>query len=328
MKEEERASLVTLLQEFRSLNPLFEVPSRHTLSRYITAFFGGFHSHFPFIHTPTYNPTCSPVELTLAICATGAQYCFETRSSERLFTLAEAIAFERLRREENRFSSQARSLAMSRISVGPVVGQHLGPWTPLDLAKTLLILVGFATWAKSDLLERAFCMRDLLVHVLRDVGLQEADTDSLPTSSPAARWDHWIQAESARRTKLVAFTYINVHSIAYNVRPSLWTSELNLRLPCRTTEWQAPSPAQWTNLRRDDTEDQMMFQDALLALLSPTTSSTVQPIPSPIGNYILLHALLQRIYIIRELSYSINPISLISAHDLHVVSYVIPCVIA
>jgi hypothetical protein len=43
--------------------------------------------------------------------------------------------------------------------------------------------------------------------------------------------DQWVQRESTRRTKLVAFCYINVHSIAYNIHPVLWSSELHLRLP-------------------------------------------------------------------------------------------------
>lgn len=134
-------------------------------------------------------------------------------------------------------------------------------------------------------------------------------------------WDQWVQLESARRTKLVAFCYINVHSIAYNVHPLLWSSELHLRLPCCTPQWQATSAAQWSALRRDNKEDQMPFQQALSVLLQgPTCTETVHPIPSPIGNYILLHALLQRIHVVRELSFPMTPSTKISTAELQTVS--------
>ena len=302
----------------------FEIPSRHTLTRYITAFFGGFHSHFPYIHRSTFQPSCSPLELTLSMAAAGAQYCFEKRSSERLFWIAKAMVFERLRQEGRHFGPQTLGLIASNSVYTPEAEppmRRMGPWTPLDMAKTLLTLVGFATWERKDLLQQAFCLRGLLVQTLRDIGLHEENANNIGSTSRSAMWDQWVQLESARRTKLVAFCYINVHSIAYNVHPLLWSSELHLRLPCCTPQWQATSAAQWSALRRDNKEDQMPFQQALSVLLQgPTGTETVQPIPSPIGNYILLHALLQRIHVVRELSFPMSPSTRISTSELQTVS--------
>jgi hypothetical protein len=96
-----------------------------------------------------------------------------------------------------------------------------------------------------------------------------------------------------------------VHTIAYNLHPLLWSSELHLRLPCCTPEWEASSATQWSATQRDGKEAQMHFQQALSILLQGTRDTdSVHPIPSPIGNYILLHALLQRIHIVRDLSVS------------------------
>jgi hypothetical protein len=252
----------------------FEIPSRHALTRYITAFFGGFHSHFPFIHVPTYKPSCSPLELTLAMCAAGAQYCFEQRSAERLFRLAKAMVFERLRQEESRFGPQTLAFITSTNMLSPeaVTRKCSGPWSPLDLAKTLLILVGFATWERKDLLQQAFALRGLLVQTLRDIGFREEEPSTNGSTSRSAMWDQWVQRESARRTKLVAFCYVNVHSIAYDTHPLLWSSELHLRLPCCTQEWQATSAAQWIALQRDGKGDHMPFQQALSILLQGITS--------------------------------------------------------
>jgi hypothetical protein len=321
--DEHRNFLVSLQSSFPPPISTFEIPSRHTLTRYITAFFGGFHSHFPYIHRSTFKPSCSPVELTLSMAAAGAQYCFEKRSSERLFHVAKAMVFERLRQEEKYFGPQTLGLVASSDVFSPGATsskRRTGPWCPLDMAKTLLTLVGFATWERKDLLQQAFYLRGLLVQTLRDIGLREESSPTAGSSSRSAMWDQWVQLESARRTKLVAFCYINVHSIAYNVHPLLWSNEMHLRLPCCTPQWQATSAAQWSAFRRDNKEDQMPFQQALAVLLQGPTSETVQPIPSPIGNYVLLHALLQRIHVVRQLSFSMAPCTNISTPELQTLS--------
>lgn len=45
----------------------------------------------------------------------------------------------------------------------------------------------------------------------------------------------------------------------------------------------------------------------------------VRPIPSPLGNYILLHALLQRIHVVRELSFPATSPATISAGELQTI---------
>ncbi|KAH3903745.1 hypothetical protein HBI56_170420 [Parastagonospora nodorum] len=319
--DEHRNFLISMLENLPSSISSFEIPSRHTLTRYITAFFGGFHSHFPFIHAPTYKPSSSPLELTLAMCAAGAQYCFERRSSERLFRVSKAIVLERLRQEESHFGSQALALTISPSSGAVPAIRRAGPWSPLDLAKTVLILVGFATWERKDLLQEAFVLRSLLVQTLRDIGLSEEQPNTNGSTSRSAMWDQWVQRESSRRTKLVAFCYINVHTIAYDTYPLLWSSELHLRLPCCTSEWEASSAAQWAALQRDGKDNQMLFQHALSILLQGSGGAeSVRPIPSPIGNYILLHALLQRIHVVRELSFSASSTATLSATELDLIS--------
>lgn len=320
--EDHRTVLQSLLSSFPEPICSFVIPSRHALTRYTTAFFSGFHSHFPFIHEPTYKPSCSPIELTLAMCAAGAQYCFEKRSSERLFRVSKAIVFERLRQEEAHFGPQTLAFIASTNMLSPAiaVSTRSGPWEPLDMAKTLLILVGIATWERKDLLQQAFALRTLLVQCLRDSGLKEDDAATNITAPRSAVWDQWVQRESARRTKLVAYCYINVHSIAYNIHPLLWSSEMHLRLPCCTPEWQATTAAQWAALQREGKESQMHFQQALSLLLQGTAGGeSVHPIPSPIGNYILLHALLQRIHVVRELSIPATSPATIPPLELHTI---------
>jgi hypothetical protein len=91
--------------------------------------------------------------------------------------------------------------------------------------------------------------------------------------------------------------------VAYNVYPVLRSNELHLRLPCSTKEWKAPTARQWQSARREIVKEQLHFQEALSLLLRNEDSSVpLDPIPTPLGNYLLLHGLLQRIYIVRDLS--------------------------
>jgi hypothetical protein len=153
-------------------------------------------------------------------------------------------------------------------------------------------------------LSEAFSLRGLLVQVLRDIGLDEPSPDRAPeATTPQVEWMAWVKQESTRRSKLIAFTFLHIHSVAYNVYPVLRSNEVQLRLPCSTGEWKAANPTQWQQARREEHQEQLNFQTALSILLKHSDGTTaLDPIPTPLGNYVLLHGLIQRIHIVRDLS--------------------------
>ncbi|KAL6692408.1 fungal-specific transcription factor domain-containing protein [Trichoderma pleuroticola] len=315
-----RARFNASLEKYHSIIPDFILPSRHTLTRYITSFFEGFHSHLQFLHAPTFRPGNCPIELILAMCATGAQYCFEHRNSRTLFRTSKAIILANLSQREIAVSQGAESM-LSPLNLRTRLTQRLPDphsytvvssnleypnsrsYEAMDTIRCLLILMGYATWEDSELLHEALSLQSLLVHFLRETGLRETVGNS--SSSANLSWIEWSEQESIRRTKLVSFTFIHVHSIAYNIYPALRSNEIYLRLPCSTREWNAQTSAQWQVARRDVKAEQLHYQDALSHLLTNSGSNThIDPTPAPLGNYILLHGLLQRIHLIRELSLS------------------------
>jgi len=236
--------------------------------------------------------------------AIGAQYRFEHRNAERIFHVAKAILHERMSRDSRIASQAAYSMPMG---VHPYThngsdGNGAVSTMPrqMEVISCLLVLMSYATWERAGLVQEAFQLQGQLVQHLRDVGLTE------PHSGPRAQvldWYEWAGQESIRRTKLISFCFIHIHSVAYNVYPSLRSSEIHLRLPCSTREWTANSASEWEAAQRDRGPQQLFFQDALTFLLQKSRSATpVEPIPAPLGNYILLHGLLQRIHIVSELS--------------------------
>lgn len=304
ISEDQRFRLAASLEAFRNVIPEFTLPSRHTMTRYVTSYFEGFHPHIPFIHIPTFRfNECSP-ELALAIMTIGAQYRFEHRNAERIFHVSKAVLYERMSRESRIASQAAYSVPMGVPPYTDNQSDNNGaPNTTsrqMEVIRCLLVLMGYATWERAGLVQEAFQLQGQLVQHLRDIGLSEQPSDP---RAPTLDWYGWADQESIRRTKLISFCFIHIHSVAYNVYPSLRSSELHLRLPCSTREWIANTASDWESAQRDRGPQQLFFQDALTLLLQKSRSQTpVEPIPAPLGNYILLHGLLQRIHIVSELS--------------------------
>ncbi|PYH98670.1 hypothetical protein BO71DRAFT_425917 [Aspergillus ellipticus CBS 707.79] len=312
--EEQRQRLANSLEEFRYLIPDFVLPSRHTLTRYLTSFFAGFHTHLPFIHVPTLRINDRAPELVLAFMTIGAQYRFEHRNAERLFYAAKSIVLYKLSKESSltpfntvvqipfnsiRDSSQRPgpepSLSPTEFAAG------MNAWRQIENIRTLLVLMGYSTWERAELVQEAFGLQTLLVRCLREFGMME-NIIAAPRHAPL-QWHEWAEEESIRRTRFISFCFVHVHSIAYNIYPVLRSSEVHLRLPCSTKEWKAATVHDWEFSQKEVGSQQLLFQDALALLLQPSrTPVLLDPIPAPLGNYILLHGLLQRIHLVSELS--------------------------
>ncbi|RMJ26257.1 hypothetical protein PHISP_02889 [Aspergillus sp. HF37] len=311
--EEQRLRLAASLDKFRHVIPGFILPSRCTLTRYLTSFFEGFDPHLPFIHVPTFRINERTPELVLALLTVGAQYRFEYRNAESLFHAAKAIVFERMSTSSHTHTTATTSAPhngsprqFQQLGRSPEFSSktaaEAGDWIQIENIRCLLALMGYATWeVRTDLLQEAFGIQSLLVRCLREAGLTESTT--ILQKNRHLQWSEWAEEESIRRTKFVAFCFIHVHSVAYNVYPVLRSSEIHLRLPCSTAEWKARSASEWEVAQKEVGSQQLFFQDALTLLLQqPRTTNLLDPIPAPLGNYILLHGLLQRIHLVSELS--------------------------
>lgn len=262
-----------------------------------------------FMHIPTWSVVDSPLELVLSVATIGAQYCFEHRNAERLFRAAKALLFERLHQKVDHFGYKTAALLNMQASISPrsVSGDTRVlrcAWEPIDTVRTLINVMAYATWEMDQsILQQAFGLQELLVQVVRDLGLEEDEEDLVSEEEEEplqSRWLKWARRESVRRAKLIAFSFTHTHSIAYNVYPPLRTNEVRLRLPCHTEEWKAPTATAWQAVR-GGIKQQLLYQEGL-SLLLRDSDSMLDPVPTPIGNYLLLHGLLQRIYIVRDLS--------------------------
>ncbi len=292
----------------------FDLPSRLSLARYVRAYVDGFHRHLPFLHIPSVVSSSTAVELVLAMAAAGAQYCFEPERGVQLFRAARAIATERVRRRdaEKRGASSAATTAAANDDDDP-----------LQSAQALLILMAVATWAMHDEIAReAVAIQSLLASLVRDddgVGAaaaaqprddqQQDDTAAMTAQQLDQRWREWARRESAVRTKFMVFCFFNLHCVAYDVPSPMLASDLvGMKLPCGAAEFEADTAAKWleatkTRRKRRDEKGQQQspfFQDALRALFSPSFASATALSPSSLGNYVLIHAVIQQILMARQ----------------------------
>ncbi|KAI1343125.1 hypothetical protein F5Y15DRAFT_277925 [Xylariaceae sp. FL0016] len=319
---QDREDIVSATNEFATLLPFFELPTRLSLVRYIRAYISGFHEHLPFLHIASLSVRTCSIELLLAMAAVGAQYCFESDKGVELFHAARAIATERIRRRDARIALDKESNGMSNCSRSPVsfgsspsapsthshtvngpLGLPSGADVPaknclpsedlMQSAQALLILMAMATWAKhKEILREALAIQSILASLVRDDGLRAHGEDTGKMT-----WETWVRHESVLRTKYVVFCFFNLHSIVYDIPPLILSSELKLRLPCSAAEFKASTLVKWQEAKEVAGEPSH-FQDALRSLFSRGGKNGTDW-HSSLGNYVLMHAIIQHIFFVR-----------------------------
>ncbi|KAJ6086403.1 hypothetical protein N7467_005317 [Penicillium canescens] len=279
--ESQRISLIGSLSSMEVLMPDFDLPSSDSLTRFLAGYFTGFYPRMPFTHPPSFKIEACHPGLFLAMAAIGAVHRYEMKTAYNLFYVAKMIFLEKQRhRESNEFgrSVNSTSLTSGRNNIQEIRG--------------LLCLLAMASWQKDmELKNEYFMLQSLLASSVRLSGL-----DDTLTQAGDLDWETWAQQESDRRTKLLAFCFLNIQSIAYNLPPGLLSKEIRLRLPCSCPEWTAADATTWEMLRQNTPNEQEYFHIALQNLLLPTSGTCGHTsFTSPVANYVLLHGLIQSI---------------------------------
>lgn len=325
----DRQIFLSKLEDFSYVLPKgFVPPSRHALSRFFAGYINGLNEHLPFVHVPTLCVgKCFP-ELTLALAAAGSHYRFENSRGIDLFHAAKAILLERLCRRDSKqvpyptwnyispsagFQHSRRASIISNTASSPFQHQHMpnpsinpSIYTPdesdahMEVIRTFLLLTVFASWERHpELLREILSLQSTLARLVREHGLSEP----VPTSEPIG-WEEWVRREGNRRTKLIVYCFFNLHSIMYNIPPLILNGELKLNMPCSHELWKATNAAQWRRLSRSRQGSDVPFQEAFSRLFVKSSLSLPSPPISPLGNYILIHAVIQQIFFARQLCLS------------------------
>lgn len=326
LNTDDRQAVAVKLSEFSHAIPAnFQLPSRLALSRYLAGYVNGFHEHLPFLHIPTISVHNCCIELILAMAAVGAQYCFEGQKGVELFHVSQSIAMQRIRQRDARLAGShhtststslspyqdrvrtseilttgetPRSGSMSGCLGLPSQPDHESGTQKEDLIQTaqaLLLLMAMATWAKHrEILREALAIQSVLATLVRDDGFKS------PPMAEDISWPEWIRRETTKRTKFIVFCFFNLHTIVYNIPSLILASEVDLDLPCNASEFKASTATKWKELRTRSSPE-VGFQTAIHRLFSRSANDATT-YNSSLGNYVLVHALLQHIFFVRQIS--------------------------
>lgn len=298
----------------------FVFPSKVTFLRWVDGYISGFHDQLPFLHLPTLSPVNIAPELILAILAVGAQYRFESERGYALWYAAKAVAMEQIRR---RHSAEVHALLPNAASYSPqstrpsptyrhsFASGHTDrsgsdgansafintPQARLETIQAVLLLFAVGLWSVKRILHEALALQSSLAMLIREEGLHMDASHSNITD-----WETWIHREGALRTKLIAFCFFNLCSTAYDMPPVLLTPEIHLFLPLPARLWRAENAWQWQELRQSTHTVEITLHEAFTRLFSRSVPG-LPPQLSTLGNYILINALIQHIYLLKQTSF-------------------------
>lgn len=290
----------------------FLIPSRHTISRYISGYFRAFHEHFPLIHPPTLKMDNVSPELLLAMVAMGAFSRVEKRKGYKLYLAAKAIIMHHLElRTRLSLAGLARSPSnhprtniprSNPTNINGREGYDPDPFatktttSPLGLQtlQSLVILIAMAMWADIPAVQDALSMGSQLAMLTREAGLGQPDE-----IVGRCAWSDWINREERRRTLFVSYTLLNLCSISFDVPPLILNQEIRLSLPHCNTEWVNTSAAEWQHTRETYGHTEREFQSTLTDMMAGKDVHHEEPL-SALGNYALINALIQSIYFERQ----------------------------
>jgi len=183
---------------------------------------------------------------------------------------------------------------------------HREPYSPntpqsrLETIQALLLLFVIGLWGAKAILHEALSLQSRLALLVREEGL-------VAEPNQATEWETWVRLEATTRTKLIAYCFFNLCSIAYMSPPLLLTSEVHLFLPSPSRVWRAQTAWEWQDVRQSYPQIEISLQDAFIRLLNRPSQGPPSPVSS-LGNYVLIHALNQHIFLLKQTSFiSISP---------------------
>ncbi|PYI35282.1 hypothetical protein BP00DRAFT_480475, partial [Aspergillus indologenus CBS 114.80] len=283
VSESQRTAITQSLAPFQTSLGNFKLPSRSALGRYVKGYVDGYSNHHPLVHIPTLSiasPERSP-EFVLALLAMGAHYRYETKTARRLYHAARSVVTDR-QTCGGPLSSPAKAGAPRR--------------DMMDRLRALVLVATFALSQKdTNFIRESLECQGWIASLLRSVPMPHHNHAPVGDN-----WRQWSSIEEDIRTVSSAYCLLMKQTIVYDTPPMVLSHELDIPLPSSCREWTAATPSEWLAARAT-VPPAISFRECLRSQLATAQPQVPAPSLSPMGNYILIHALLQRIYLANSL---------------------------
>lgn len=278
------------------------LPSAQSLSRYVRAFLDGFHKRYPLFHTQTTPLADLPADLAFAMLAVGADSCFETKAGIHLLESAVAVSSKRVSHQQSDSHAVPASQKDSSAAMTP---NSSGENTWLDESShmlcLMLLLTVFGLENRSPpAMQIMWSVQGIFAHELRQsiMSPPEDPKDDIPEQPTA--WSEWARRESQRRTKHAAFCVLNLVSMTFDFPSAVPFAQLRVPVPCSEEEWRAPGPVEWLQVRDRTQSKPLLLSSVVDALLAGDGDVAASATSNVLGEFAILHAILQRIQTLRQ----------------------------
>ncbi|KAH8762546.1 hypothetical protein F5883DRAFT_560689 [Diaporthe sp. PMI_573] len=292
-----RENLVqSLLRHGRNAEPL---PSTQSVSRYLHAFLDGFHQRYPVFHTRTTPLTGLPSDLIFALLAIGADSCLETKAAFYLLESVVAISPVGLGQRLNDLNVVFASHDTSSTGATPSLSGE-NSWLDETSHRLCImtLLTAFALQNRSPPAMRVmWSVQGVFAHELRQ-SLSLCDNQEESASDHRTAWLEWARRESQRRVRHAAFCALILVSLTFDFPVAVAFGQLTVAVPCSDEEWDVPSPEEWLRVRKSTHFDPSSLSRVVEALL--TGGGDISAPSSILGDFTILHAILQRIRTLRQ----------------------------
>jgi hypothetical protein len=259
----------------------YSMPSRNSWTQYLQEYATNVQEMLPFIHIVTFSIDQAPAELLLAMAALGAMYKYERSKSLELYWMAKANLLENIQRDDSR---------ATLLSLAPG-GYIKTPRRNLQQVQTFILLFLYASWAEKRISFEALSMSSQLAMLIRESGITTSEKMPEPVD-----WLSWVEIEEKRRTLYAAYVLFNLHTLAFSIPPLVFNYEIGMFLPGNIDQWRARDTKEWHRAPR---QDEFLFQQTLRSLYDGSGTPLGTSLSS-FSNYVLIHGILQQIYIDRQ----------------------------
>lgn len=253
------------------------------------------------LHTQTTPLAGLPPDLIFALLAIGADSCLETKAALYLFQSAVAVSSVGLGPQQSDLNPTFASQDMPS-TAAPATPDLSGENTWLDETSHALcvmtLLTSFALQNRSPTALRAmWSVQGIFAEKLRQ-SLSPCDAQEDFVSDHCTAWPEWAMRESQRRVRHAAFCALSLVSLTFDFPVAMELRQLNVALPCSAMEWEAPGSEEWLRIRKSTRSKRLLLSGFVEDLLS--SEGDVEPPSSILGDFSVLHAIVQRIRTLRQ----------------------------
>lgn len=249
--------------------------------------------HMPLFHSWKFSVATAAPDLVLSMMAVGSQYKFEGSKAVALFYAAKAAINYQIRLKDAKVPGMYNGLSQHDANI---------EFDSLQTMQAILNLMVLGSWGPKQLVGEAIAFQSVLAKLVREEGLgPEDDGDEQIHSgrSTEEAWTVWIHKESLRRTKLFAYLFLSLQSVAYNVSPCILTTEVQINTPAGQDVWGARSADSWALALLKTKIVSTSFSSAYRSLFQAEGTPPIPP-SSAVTNHALIFAILQCIFLLRE----------------------------